>query len=307
MKQFLIGLAAISSAVVIVLLAYSLYENSAELLKFKRETLGARTDYRNLLDRYDDYVEQTKNLRQLVILAKTPDSKNIQIADKINDYSKKINGDLSIYYKNLTTEETVFIDPDKTYYMASLYKVILTLFLLDEVANGNTSLKTRVGSGSATLNTALEKIITESNNEYAEELADEYGWENIQTNMKEKLGIEFNFNTDLETSVRSIGLLFEDIALSLKIPQSESSYILDLLKDQKKTSKLPKYLPSTIYSHNKTGEFDGFSHDAGIFYTPKANYILVFMSKTKLPAETNEQMALMSKEIYQSLNEINAQ
>lgn len=304
MKQFLIGLIIISTTVIVILLAFTLYENNSELRQYKRETFGARTDYRNLLDRFDDYVERTKNLRQLVVMAKTTDSKNVQIADIIYDYSKKVDGDLSIYYKNLTTEETIFIDPDKTYYMASLYKVILTLFLLEEVANGNTSLKTRVGSSSATLNTAMEKIITESNNEYAEALARQYGWQAIETKMKERLGIEFSFSDGLETSVKTIGLLFEDIALSLKVSSDESSYLLNLLKDQKKTSKLPKYLPSTIYSHNKTGEFDGFSHDAGIFYTPKANYILVFMSKTKLPGETNEQMALMSKEIYETLNEV---
>ena len=304
MKQFLIGLAVISVTVVIILLAFTLYENSAKLQQYKRDILGSRTDYANLKNQFNDYVTQTKNLRNIVILAKTPSSKHIQIADKIYDYAKKTNGDLSIYYKNLATEETIFIDGNKTYYMASLYKVLLTLFLLDKVKNGQLSLDEKIGTSSATLETALNKMITESNNDYAQTLAQEYGWKTIEAKMKEKLGIEFSFNDSLEISVRSIGLLFEDIALSLKIPYSESSYLLALLKDQKKTGKLPKYLPVTTYSHNKTGEFEEFSHDAGIFYTPKANYILVFMSKTKLPGETNEQMALMSKEIYEILNGI---
>src|SRR3989344_1392446 len=302
MKRYLIGLGVVCVAAGIGLLGFTLYENNAELRQYKREIFGVRADYRNLQNQFDDYKAQIKSLRQLVILAKTSNSKHVQIANKIYDYSKKVNGDLSIYYKNLTTEETIFIDPDKTYYMASLYKVILTLFLLDEVSNGNTSLETRVGTSSATLNNALDKIITESNNEYAQTLAVEYGWKNIETKMKKKLGIEFSFSVDLDTSVKTIGLLFEDIALSLKVSSAESSYLLNLLKDQKKTGKLPKYLPNSIYSHNKTGEFDGFSHDAGIFYTPKANYILVFMRKTKLPGETNEQMALMSKDIYETLN-----
>jgi len=304
MKKFLIGIVIVCFTVVIGLLAYTLYENNSELRQYKREVFGARTDYANLQNQFDDYVAQTKNLRQLVVLANNSDSKNIQIGDKIYDYSKKVNGDLSIYYKNLTTEETILIDPDKTYYMASLYKVILTLFLLDEVVKGNTSLETLVGTSSATLGVALEKIITESNNEYAQTLAEEYGWKTIEKKMKENLGIEFSFSEGLETSVKTIGLLFEEIALSLKVNSAETSFLLNLLKDQKKTSKLPKYLPDSIYSHNKTGEFEEFSHDAGIFYTPKANYILVFMSKTKLPGETNEQMALMSKAIYESLNEV---
>jgi len=304
MKQFLIGLNIIGITVVVILLTYTLYERSAELRQFKRQFFGARTDYVNLQNQFDDYVEKTKNLRQTLVVSNNASSKHIEIGDIISKYGEKIDGDISIYYKNLTTEETILIDADKTYYMASLYKVILSLFILDKIKNEELKLTDKVGSSSATIEQALNKIITESNNEYAEGLALEYGWENIQAKMKEKLGAEFSFNTDLETSVKSIGLLFEDIALSLKIPYSESSYLLTLLKDQKKTSKLPKYLPSNIYSHNKTGELDGFSHDAGIFYTPKANYILVFMSKSKLPGVTNEQMALMSKEIYESLNDI---
>ncbi|MBI2049584.1 serine hydrolase [Candidatus Roizmanbacteria bacterium] len=304
MKQFLIGLAAITATVVIGVLAFVLYENSYELRAYKRAVFGAREDYATLQRQYDDLKQQNKSLRKVVISSKDSDSKNTQIADIINNYGSEVDGDLSIYYKNLTSGESVIIDEDRKYYMASLYKVLLTLYLLDKVKNGQLSLTDKVGTTSATLEFALDKIITESNNEYSQILALEYGWKTIETQMKEKLGIEFSFSEGLETSVKSIGLLFEDIALSLKVTSSESNYLLSLLKDQTKTSKLPKYLPDNTYSHNKTGEFEEYSHDAGIFYTPKANYVLVFMSKTKVPADTNEQMALMSKEIYQTLNEV---
>lgn len=304
MKQFLIGLATISAVVVIGLLGFALYENDAELREYKREVFGVRSDYKNLQDRFDDYIEQTKNLRNTVVLAKTPDSKNIQVADTINKYAANIKEDLSIYYKNLTTDESVIVDGDRKYYMASLYKVILTLFILEEIKKGTTTLDTKIGTSDETLETMLDKIITESNNEYAQALADHYTWQTIADDMRAKLGIEFNLNKNLEISVKNVGILFEDIALSLKVTNDQASFLLNLLKDQKTISKLPKYLPDSIYSHNKTGEFEEFSHDAGIFYTPKANYILVFMSKTKTPSETNEQMALMSKEVYEILNEV---
>src|SRR3989344_2847045 len=304
MKQFLIGLNIIGITVVVILLTYTLYERSAELRQFKRQFFGARTDYVNLQNQFDDYVEKTKNLRQTLVVSNNASSKHIEIGDIISKYGEKIDGDISIYYKNLTTEETILIDADKTYYMASLYKVILSLFILDKIKNEELKLTDKVGSSSATIEQALDKIITESNNEYAEALADHYTWQTIADDMRAKLGIKFNLGKNLEISVKNVGILFEDIALSLKVTGDQSSYLLNLLKDQKKISKLPKYLPESIYSHNKTGEFEDFSHDAGIFYTPKANYILVFMSKTKLPGVTNEQMALMSKEIYESLNDI---
>lgn len=272
---------------------------------YKNQVRGAQTSYKKLQSQYETLQKSTKNLKKVTVVTNTKDSKNIAIADIIDKNVNKIDGTISVYYKNLTTNESVVINGEQTYYMASLYKVILTLFILDKVQTGETALDEKIilnGSTSATLKTALDKIITESNNEYAQNLAESYGWEEIEGAMSEKLGLSFHFDKNLSTTVIDIGTLFEDIALSLTVKDSESKYLLDLLGDQTKLSKLPKYLPKNVLSHNKTGEYEEYSHDAGIFYTPKANYILVFMSKTKDQSGTNEEMAKMSKEIYEALN-----
>lgn len=243
-----------------------------------------------------------KNLRQITVLGASTDSKNVKVGNIIYSHANNTTGDLSVYYKNLTTDEAVIVDGERKYYMASLYKVILTLYILDEIEKGSIDLSDKIGTGSATIEKAMEKIITESNNEYAQALGEDFGWKEIEKYMKQKLGIDFTFTNKLEITIKNLGILFEDIARALKVTDDESNYLLQLLKDQKKTSKLPKYLPKNIYSHNKTGEFEEFSHDAGIFYTPRGNYILIFMSKTKNPAATNEKMAIMSKEIFELLN-----
>lgn len=292
MSKFWKGFGIFLIAIPILAVFYLIYNQVGGLMQYKEKVLGLASNYVGLQQQYQDYKEQTKNLS----------SKTNQIGDKINKYGAKVSGDLSIYYKDLTNNESVIVEGDKKYYMASLYKVILAIFILDEIKKGKITWNTKIGTTSATLETGLNKIITESNNEYAQTLAQEYGWKEIEKSMKAKLGIDFSFNEDLEINIKNVGLLFENIVLSLKVTGDESSYLLNLLNDQKKISKLPKYLPSNIYSHNKTGEFEEFSHDAGIFYTPKANYILVFMSKTQDSAATNEQMSLMSKEIYESLN-----
>lgn len=272
---------------------------------YKNQALGKEFNYKKLQKEYKTLQENTKNLKQITVVTNNKDSKNVAVADVINHAVKKIDGAISVYYKNLTTNESVIVNGDQTYYMASLYKVILTLYILDEIQQGKTTLATKVSlsaSNSATLSTALDKIITESNSEYAEKLAENYGWETIEEAMSEKLGISFHFDKNLSTTVKDIGVLFEEIALSLKVKESESKYLLNLLGDQTQLSKLPKYLPKNVLSHNKTGEYNEYSHDAGIFYTPKANYVLVFMSKTKEQGSTNEHMAEMSKEIYEALN-----
>ena len=301
MSKFWKGLGISLICIAILTVSYLIYEQIGGLLQYKKSVLGLASNYIGLQQQYEDYKTQTKNLRQLNILAEK-DSKTNQIANIINSYAAKVEGDLSIYYKNLANNESIILDGDRKYYMASLYKVFLTIFILDEIKKGKITWDTKIGTTSATLETGLNKIIIESNNEYAQMLAEGYGWKIIEGEMKKKLGIDFNFNENLEINVKNVGLLFENIALSLKVTGDQSSYLLNLLKNQKNILKLPKYLPANIYAHNKTGEFEDYSHDAGIFYTPKANYILVFMSKTKLPGETNEQMALMSKAIYESLN-----
>jgi|SRR3989344_3179711 len=291
-----------SVVIAFLILNYAVYESSEQIRNYKREVFGMREDYKKLKENYENLQTKIKNFRKVNILNSNSESKNALIATIVEKYAKKVDGDVSIYYKNLTTGEAVTVDPERSYYMASLYKVILTIYLLEEVKEGHLKLTDAFGSPKISLEEALDKIITESNNEYAVALAQEYGWENIEEVMKEKLDIEFTFDEKLETNAENVGSLFEEIALSLKITDVESEYLLRLLNEQQYTQKLPKYLPKNTISHNKTGELDSYSHDAAIFYTPKANYVLVFMSSTAAPAATNEQMALMSKEIYETLN-----
>lgn len=300
--HFFTGFGLTAAIILAAALLFSLYENNKILRDYKRHIFGMRADYKELYDEYNSYKAKTQNVRQLAVTNNTPNSLNDRIGDIIDTYTKSIPGDVSVYYKNLMTGETVIVSGDKNYYMASLYKVILTLYMLEEIKDGKIKATDMIGT--ITINEALNKIITESNNEYAQQLAERYGWKNIESSMKPKLGIEFSFNKDLQANVKNIGVLFEDIAISLRIPSWESDYLLNLLNNQKNTNKLPKYLPATIYTHNKTGEFGGYSHDAGIFYTPKANYVLVFMSNTNNPANTNEKMAKMSQEMYNTLNGI---
>lgn len=304
MRTFIIVLFTSLSTLSAIILAFIVYDRNEQLREYKREVFGVREDYKKLQTDYENYQAKVKNLRQVKIFAASNSTKAVAVGNVINGTVKNVNGEISVYFKDLTTGETVVVDGQKQYYMASLYKVILTLYILEQVKDNKISLSDKVDGTQTTIEEALNKIITESNNEYAVALAETYGWETIEEVMKDKLGIDFHFDDTLETDVENIGKLFEDIALSLKITDFESEYLLKLLNEQQRLTKLPKYLPKNIYSHNKTGELDGYSHDAGIFYTPKSNYILVFMSNTSSPGETNEQMAMMSKKIYEILNDI---
>ncbi len=74
--------------------------------------------------------------------------------------------------------------------------------------------------------------------------------------------------------------------------------MLVLLKKQRLNEKIPKYIPEGIAIAHKTGELDLFSHDAGIVYTPKDTYIIVVLSENDFRTEANEQIANISKNVY---------
>lgn len=293
---------AILFVVILLILGLITYRQHEDLgvMQEKIRSLSAEKD--SISQAYTAYKERAKNLRALSVFSKSDSSNNNTIARIINASAEQVNGDISIYYKNLGTNESVIVEGTKEYYMASLYKVIVTLYILESQKEGKLSFSDTIGTPPITIEEALNKIITESDNEYAIALADKYGWKTIENFINEHYGMHMRFEQDLQANVEDIGQIFTSIAEAIKLSDTESSYILDLLHRQTRLSKLPKYLPPNIYSHNKTGELDDYSHDAGIFYTPKANYILIFMSKTPSPGTTDEQMAVMSKSIYDALN-----
>jgi len=272
---------------------HSYQKKSDELIKQNKQLAIEKSMFNNKINTFQEVYGASDS----------PLLKTDRIRNSIKTHTRKINGDVSVYYKNLTSGQSYVLNGQKEYTMASLYKIILTLYVLERIKSGELSLSQRVGSPSATLDTALTRIITESNNEYAEAIGAKYGWENIEQYIEERFSVQFSFRGELRSHILTMGTLLQVISEAIKLSDAESKYFLELLNQQTRLSKLPKYLPKHIYSHNKTGELDQYSHDAGLFYTPKANYILIFMSKSKSPGATNEQMAKMSKEIYDILNE----
>lgn len=268
------------------------------------EYMVTNSTHQNLSAAQDEEEKKVLGEKSSVLLnIDSPNSKTNKVAEIITEYTQPIDGDVSVYYKNLANDETVLVNGEEEYYMASLYKLIVTLFVLNFEKEGKLHFTDQIGEPPIAIEKALTKIITESNNEYAQAIAKKYTWESIERTMGKRLKIPFKLDSSLETNALSIGTLLSDVSQSIQINDVESGYLLALMSKQQRTSKLPKYLPKNIYSHNKTGEFEQYSHDGAIFYTPKANYILVFMSKSANPSTTDEQMARMSEAIYNMLNE----
>lgn len=82
-----------------------------------------------------------------------------------------------------------------------------------------------------------------------------------------------------------------------------SKEMIALLKKQALNEKIPKNLPPLISVAHKTGELDGYSHDAGIVYGNKSDYIIVVLSKSDNLSDTNEAISNLSKNVYDYFSE----
>ena len=60
--------------------------------------------------------------------------------------------------------------------------------------------------------------------------------------------------------------------------EEASERILEDLRNQQRTSKIPAGVPKEVKTGNKTGELDNVDNDAAIIWAPDCTYILCIMS-----------------------------
>lgn len=106
-------------------------------------------------------------------------------------------------------------------------------------------------------------------------------------------------NGDAPTSnADDIAQFFEKLYEGQLANQKYTTEMLDLLKAQTFNDKLPKLLPKDTVIAHKTGEIDFLSHDGGIIYAKKRDYIIVVLSESDYPPGAEERIAKISKSVY---------
>lgn len=233
-------------------------------------------------------------------------------------------GDYSIAIKNLKTGESYYKDEGKKYSIGSLYKLWVmaeaerqiaggqlseTEILSDDVAAVNNrygippeAADLSEGVISFTVKEAMEQMIIISHNYAAWLLAEKLGVDNVREFLRTNNFKESVYSDPPQSTAADIALFLE------KLYNSEfvgSPQMIEILKKQQLNSKLPKYLPEgTIIAH-KTGEVDYFSHDAGIVYTDRGDYIIVVFSESDYPPGAEDRIAQISKAVYEYFTEKN--
>ncbi|MBI2074821.1 MAG: serine hydrolase [Candidatus Levybacteria bacterium] len=230
-------------------------------------------------------------------------------------------GEYSIVIKNLKTGESYSIDNHKTDKVGSLYKLWIMATAFEQIQNGQLKEDEILSGDVAALNSefgidpdsadltdgvvtfrvseALKQMITISHNYAALLLSEKVKLSNVRSFL-EKNGFKESVVKEDEpvSSPYDIALFLEKLYKGKLANKKYTNEMLDLLKQQQLNDKLPQYLPQGTVIAHKTGELDYLSHDAGIVYTKKGDYIIVVFSQSDFPAGAEERIAKISKAVY---------
>ena len=209
--------------------------------------------------------------------------------EKIINKLEGIKGDISFYYKNLITEETIKYNEKHEMLAASIIKLPILVECFNQInkriVNKDdifiTKDKDKVPSCGAltymreNLKVKLEDLYTLmiilSDNYATNMLIDKLGIDNINKTIK-NLGLE-NY-----ISAEDISILLEKMYHKNLINKKSSEEMINILKNQRLNGKIPFFLQSIkpkIEIAHKTGEDTNISHDVGIVFS-KEPFILCF-------------------------------
>lgn len=275
------------------------------------------------LDRPVQFFLESKNRPPI---QSKPQNKIYQIT---NPELTNLPGRWAIAVKNLKSNETYLLAADQKFPAASVYKLAVMWatyealgkdeltpqevlsadkITLDKIVEGRedkVAPETSQEIVSLTVENALRAAITISDNYPAILLAERLGWENIDSLMKKEGlgGIDLISQDAPIVSAKAVMDLLERIYRGTAVSAHASGEMKTLLANQKINDRIPKYLPSTVKVGHKTGELGNVRHDAGIVLGQKSHYIFVFLTETPNPTQASETIALLSKKIFDALED----
>ncbi len=254
-----------------------------------------------------------------------------EITNIVKSTLDKKPGRYATYVKDLKTGQEFELKSNETFGTASVYKLAVMYKTYDEINQGTlkkddilSAEKERLDqilSGqqnsskekplqnlpdelvSLDVESALESMITISDNYSALLLANRLGWKDIDQFLKEQDILEFDLvgENSPQATARSVGLLLEKIYANSAVNTKYSQEMKSLLFAQKINDRIPKYLPPDIKIGHKTGELESLRHDAGIVLGRNSHYIFVFLSETPEPETAAENIATLSKNLFEAL------
>lgn len=233
-----------------------------------------------------------------------------------------LQGRFGIAVKDLGSGLAVYQNEREVFQAASLYKLPVMVEVFKQREEGQLSfdelltvrfedaeedlgtLIWRVGDV-VPLDTALERMITVSDNTSAVMLLRRVGSAHVNEDMK-ALGLEQTTITSeaLTTSALDMARLLELIAEGRLVSPSSSAEMVHILLRQQVRNRIPALLPPEATVGNKTGNWDEAAHDVAIVYTPRSTFVAAFLSDGNPDLDAvYTAMATAARNIYELTND----
>ena len=211
----------------------------------------------------------------------------IDLKDSLVSYISGIPGDWGVYIKRMDTNEYISIN-ERQYSGASLIKLFTMAATENEIAAGNIAKTDNIKND-------LTLMITESSNTACNSLTAALGGGNTiagfdvenrhtasigcantihQSELVDGSGRKVTFVGFNRTSPADCARIMELVYKQKLVNKDASDEMLDLLKRQERTWKIPASLPDGTVTANKTGETDTVEADAAIVYSPACDYVI---------------------------------
>ena len=229
-------------------------------------------------------------------------SSNSNIQTEVKNYLESAaSGTWSVYAKDLKGgKDIASVNADGKMQSASVIKLFIMATAYDEISKG------KLDESSVTSDISI--MITESNNNATNRLIDKLGFDTINTYIKNngyantvlnRRMLASTANGDNYTSSKDAAKILENIYNGKCVNKAYSEKMLNFLKQQTRTQKIPAGVPDGVQTANKTGELDTVENDAAIVFKGDTPYVLVVMSSgLSDTSKARQDIVSISKIVY---------
>ena len=213
----------------------------------------------------------------------------------------RLGGKWSLYLKRMDTDQVIGVHADEKMAAASLIKLFVAgeFFrqtdenMLDIEKYGRLPDAMINVSDNGAANTLINAVGMDNVNKFAQE----HGFTETEINRR----MLENNGTENYTSAKDCGVMLEQVLAGKYVNPKASERILQALKDQQRTGKIPAGIPSEVPTGNKTGELSYVDNDAAIVWAPSCTYILCIMSSDA--GGRISEIVLLSSMVYHAIGE----
>lgn len=251
-------------------------------------------------------------------------TKSQTLKEVVESKTTDFGGLLGIYIKNFKTGESYKYSENKVFEAGSLYKLWLMGAVFEKIKKGDlkeddnlegdaSDINSRFSLGledseiteehlQFTISSAIEQMITISHN-YASFLLLTKVPVSEVNNFIKRYGLKSStMDQPISTTAADLGLYFEKLYQGEIVDQEYSKKMLDILSRQKINDRIPKYLPTGTKVAHKTGDIGYFENDGGLVNSSKGDYIIIVLTSGSLPTDADEQIAQISKAVFDYFN-----